>query len=271
MKSEERYPEPVEALVLILLLFGVVIVFAIFGSAIISLISEDFGDQYGDKFFYFAAGLLFLVVPFFYIRFRQYNIYRVFRLNPVPKRIIIHSIIIGFSVSIVGDELDRLINYLVPTPQFIIDMMDNLKAGSAIEWIMIILGAVLFASVSEEILFRGFLQISLEKKGDITRAVLLSSISWTLFHINPYWAIQIFIMGVIIGFLAWRTNSVYPGIIAHGINNGISLLFLNFELEKIIPFYSINDHVHPLILIPLFLLLVWSIRHITEYYKLLNG
>ena len=36
---------------------------------------------------------------------------------------------------------------------------------------------------------------------------------------NPFWAVQIFIMGVIIGFLAWRTDSVIPGIIVHALNN----------------------------------------------------
>lgn len=267
MEQEKRYPEPVETLVLVLFAFGVVFLFAIFGSVITSFISERFNNKYGGKFFYFAAGFLFLILPIIYIKFRQFDLKTVLRINPVPKRIIIHSIIIGISISILGDELDRLLQIVIPTPTFIAELVKNLVASDWIDWILLIFGAVVFASVSEELLFRGFMQVSLERKGDVTRAVLLSSISWTLFHLNPFWAIQIFIMGIVIGFLAWRTGSVIPTIIAHAINNTLSLIFLNFELEVLLEWYQMGEHVSPFILIPALALLIWSIREITFYYR----
>ncbi len=103
------------------------------------------------------------------------------------------------------------------------------------DWVLLLFGVVIIAAVSEEMIFRGFLQISLEKKGDINRAVILSSITWTLIHVNPYWAIQIFITGVILGFLAWRTDSAYPSMIVHAANNFLSLLFINMDIEADFP------------------------------------
>jgi membrane protease YdiL (CAAX protease family) len=66
------------------------------------------------------------------------------------------------------------------------------------------------------------------------------------------------------GFLSWRTRSVIPSIILHGINNLVSLLVLNFELDKKMDWYLMGEHVSPVILVPALYLLVWSIRRITE-------
>ena len=113
--------------------------------------------------------------------------------------------------------------------------------------------------------YRGFLQVALEKKGDVTRAVLLSSLAWTILHGNPYWAVPIFIMGVVIGFLVWRTGSIIPGIIVHGTNNFLSLIVSNFEEEP--EWYMMGDHVSPVILIPALIILVYSIFKVSELYK----
>jgi len=105
-----------------------------------------------------------------------------------------------------------------------------------------------------------------ERKGDITRAVILTSLSWALIHANPYWAVQIFVMGVIIGFLAWKTNSVFPGIIVHMVNNLISLIFINSDMDSIIDWYLTGGHVNPIMLLPSIIILVWSIRKISFIY-----
>ena len=116
-------------------------------------------------------------------------------------------------------------------------------------------------------MFRGFLQVSLERRGDITRAVILSSISWTIIHINPYWAIQIFITGIILGFLAWRTNSVFPSIIVHATNNFVSLVAINIDLEGSLDWYQLGEHVSPIIIIIAAGVLIIAIRHISNLYQ----
>jgi len=121
--------------------------------------------------------------------------------------------------------------------------------------------------VSEEILFRGFLQVSLEKKGDITRAVILSSVTWTIIHVNPYWAIQIFVTGVILGFIAWRTNSVYPSMIVHATNNFLSLMVINYNLEESMDWYFLGDHISPVVFVIALGILIICIRRISAYYK----
>ncbi len=110
-------------------------------------------------------------------------------------------------------------------------------------------GIVILAPLGEELLFRGFLQKFLEEHWqDVTRAVLVTSLFFAIIHLNPFWLIQIYLLGVMLGFLAWRTGSIWAGFILHAANNLMALLFTNYNqaLEGI---YSLNGHVAPWILI----------------------
>ena len=267
MDEQKKFPEPVEALVVILVAFGSIIIFAIALTVISSIFDIDFSTDDSNRFFYIIGGILFFVIPTLYIRQKKYDIVTLFRLKPVSNEIIQYSLLIGLTIGIVGDELDRLIQMFIPMPEFMNELLKVMIAHSIFDWVILLLGTVIIASIAEELLFRGFLQVTLENKGDVTRAVILTSLSWTLIHANPFWAVQIFIMGVIIGFLAWRTDSVIPGIIAHGLNNFLSLLFINLSLDTELDWYLVGDHVNPIILIPSIALLVWSIIRVTESYR----
>ena len=49
------------------------------------------------------------------------------------------------------------------------------------------------------------------------------------------------------GYLAWITNSIFPSMVLHGINNGIAFSFANWG-DFFEGWYDWNGHVSPLIL-----------------------
>jgi len=267
MEKPKKNPEPVEALVVILLAFGSIIVFAIVATVITTFLGSTISSDSTNRLFYIIGGILFFAIPTIYIRFKKYDLISLFRLKPVSGEIIQYSLLIGLTIGIIGDELDRLVQIVIPMPEFMQELLQVMVANSMFDWIILLLGTVIIAAIGEELLFRGFLQVTLENKGDVTRAVILSSLSWTLIHTNPFWAVQIFIMGVIIGFLAWRTDSVFPGIIVHAVNNFFALLFINLKLDTELEWYLVSDHVNPILLLPSIALLVWCIMRITAIYK----
>ncbi|MCK4753915.1 MAG: CPBP family intramembrane metalloprotease [Calditrichia bacterium] len=265
--DKKEFPEPIEALVLILFTFGF-----IFGiSVIITLVALFFKTDSvlggNASVLFIIGGLVFLIIPIFYVKIREYNGRELFRLNIPPSEVLLLSVPLGLSISVITDEIDRIVQIFLPTPEIFLKYLDSLKAETSLDWIFLILGVVIIASISEEILFRGFLQVSLERKGDITRAVILSSVTWTIIHVNPYWAIQIFITGVVIGFLAWRTNSVFPSMIVHATNNFISLLVINSNLDESMDWYFLGDHISPIVIVIATGILIISIRRISVLYK----
>ena len=97
------------------------------------------------------------------------------------------------------------------TPEYIIDLGEIMTPDSTLGYIFLFLAVVIVAPIGEEIVFRGFLQRFLEKYWkDITRAVLVTSLFFAMIHFNPFWTIQIYLLGVILGFVAWKTKSVIP-------------------------------------------------------------
>ncbi len=266
--SRKEFPEPVEALILILAIFAGIIVLLFIYTLLFGAGLATQAIQKETRYLYIFGGSLFLIVPWLYSFVFKYDIRRLFRLNPVPGTVIVLSLLVGIGLSVVGDELDRLINMVIPIPDWMLEQMRPLQAENSMDWFLILTGAVLVASVAEEALFRGFFQVTLERKGDATRAVLLSSITWTLIHMNPYWAIQIFVTGVIIGYLAWRTNSLLPAIIVHAFNNLLAVLALNlFGEGESLGWYEWGEHVSPPVFIVALVLLVWALRQIGLIYR----
>jgi len=85
-------------------------------------------------------------------------------------------------------------------------------------WSIIVM-ASLVAGICEEIGYRGYMQKPLEQKYGPVIGISITSLVFTVAHIHQAWAsgilVQIFLISFMIGLLAYATNSLIPGIIAH--------------------------------------------------------
>ncbi|MCB0283289.1 MAG: CPBP family intramembrane metalloprotease [Calditrichaeota bacterium] len=248
--KEKNLPEPVEALVMILLLFsGIVLVTMTVGVMLNQGNSPDSIDE-NLRIVFLLGELMFIVIPVYYSYKKNYDINTLFRFRPVSLNIIFYAIILGISLTIITDEIDRIIRMIVPPSEAMQELMGEPKINGIGSWIIMALGSVILSPVAEEGLFRGFLQVTLENKGDVTRAVLLTSVSWALIYMNPYWAIPVFIFGVFLGYLSWKTKSIWPAVSMHAIQSFIAMLFLVDEFEiSINSWYLMGDHISPFLLI----------------------
>ena len=94
--------------------------------------------------------------------------------------------------------------------------LNDMPLGLA--WAAIIMSS-LVAGIIEEIGFRGYMQTPLEKKYGAFKGILITAIIFFIAHLHQAWTnsieIQIIIISIMIGYLAYATNSLIPGIIAH--------------------------------------------------------
>jgi uncharacterized protein len=108
------------------------------------------------------------------------------------------------------------------SPGFMVDLLKSARAGGGL-WLLVIAFAVA-APVSEELVARGFLyrgwsETALRPSG----AILLSSLIWTAMHLQydldwfPF--LEVFSIGLLLGYLRHRSNSTWLTIILHGLNN----------------------------------------------------
>ncbi len=191
-------------------------------------------------------GELLLIVPaLLYVRKRRLPVSSVFRIHGIRLKTVAAAVVLFVPVYILIDELDRLIQNLAPMPEdWFESMLETVSYSTWQEAALIFLGSVVVAAIAEEMLFRGLLQRSLESFRDPASAVVSASVLFSLVHFNPWTAIQILLLGVVLGYVAWQSNSILPSVIVHGLNNFISLLMVNAP-EGSWNWYAGEVHVRP--------------------------
>jgi len=85
-------------------------------------------------------------------------------------------------------------------------------------WLYIILMASV-AGITEEVGFRGYMQVPLEKRYGPRLGIILVAIMFMVPHLNQAWApfvlFHLFIFGAMWGILAYASGSLIPTIISH--------------------------------------------------------
>ena len=235
--------------------FGIVVVsilsaFLVGGVVLGIGLSNPDSPQKIYTFISFILGQGFMLVPlFWFLISHREPLFKRLRLTPIPRQTALFTLLFSFGLIIVFDEVDRIIQIFIPAPEYILNLNGLLQPESVGGFILLFTAVVLIAPLGEELLFRGFLQQFLEEHWkDVTRAILITALFFAVIHMNPYWFVQIYILGITLGFLSWKTGSVLPPLLLHGMNNGGAMVF-SFTSAGNQSFYLWNAHVAPWILV----------------------
>ncbi len=186
----------------------------------------------------------FIIVPALVFAFRQkMPVLKTFRLNPISVQLFLLSLLLAVSIFVISDEIDRIITLIFPMPLEIEIAMKNLVTiDSFREGVILFTAAVLFAGFAEEMLFRGVIQKSFEHYRDPAHAIVITAVLFALIHFNPWTALQITFLGLVLGFITWKSNSIFPAILLHALNNMFSLIMMNMPEEQL-DWYCSPQHV----------------------------
>ncbi|PIS30077.1 MAG: hypothetical protein COT43_02630, partial [Candidatus Marinimicrobia bacterium CG08_land_8_20_14_0_20_45_22] len=191
---------------------------------------------------------LFLPIPIIYWAKRmRTSLGELLRIRAVTPSSLLAAVFVAIGLTVIIDELDRLIQIVLPLPENIIQIGEMMKVTNWQSAFLVIGIVVLATPLIEEVMFRGFFQRILEyRQGDITKSVLISAMVFAMIHFNPWWIVQIYMMGLFMGYMAWRTNSIWPSFVLHAINNGWSVWWAHEP--KVAKLWEWHGHVNPIIL-----------------------
>ncbi|MCI1646941.1 MAG: CPBP family intramembrane metalloprotease [Bacteroides sp.] len=115
-----------------------------------------------------------------------------------------------------------LVDFITSRLSFLPDWMNNtfniLQSG----WFGIVCIAVL-GPVLEELLFRGAITKVLLQRYSPMKAIIFSALIFGISHINPAQVVGACLVGLLLGWLYYKSGSVVPGIIIHILNNSLSV------------------------------------------------
>jgi len=108
----------------------------------------------------------------------------------------------------------------------------SIKPKGPTSFFLIAIGIVLVAAVTEELLFRGFVQRIFQRNMSGPLAVVLAGILFSLSHFNPPVIPGVAALGIIFGYLFYRTGNLWYSIAGHAIYNLTMLVRLNEAAEE---------------------------------------
>jgi uncharacterized protein len=93
--------------------------------------------------------------------------------------------------------------------------------------------AVLIAPICEEVFFRSFTFMGLRNGMPLAQSIVISGLIFAVAHGDPGSFPVLFVIGLALAVMRWRTYSIWPGIILHTLNNGLSALLIILSLHGI--------------------------------------
>lgn len=87
----------------------------------------------------------------------------------------------------------------------------------------------LLAPLAEEMVFRGaVLKALLQWKENPWVGIVISAVLFALIHMNPAQMPHAFLIGLLLGWMYYRTDSIVPGVVYHWVNNTVAYVLYNF-------------------------------------------
>lgn len=86
----------------------------------------------------------------------------------------------------------------------------------------------LLAPLAEEMVFRGAILRSLLRwKQNPWVGIVISALLFAVIHMNPAQMPHAFLIGLLLGWMYWRTDSIVPGVVYHWVNNTVAYILYN--------------------------------------------
>jgi membrane protease YdiL (CAAX protease family) len=103
----------------------------------------------------------------------------------------------------------------------VMQLMEQMTGGPL--WSSFLLAAI-FAPIFEEWLCRGMVLRGLLTKMKPGWAIFVSALFFALIHMNPWQALNAFIIGLVMGYVYYKTGSLWLTMLIHFVNNGTSVI-----------------------------------------------
>jgi sodium transport system permease protein len=146
------------------------------------------------------------------------------RLRMPAWNIVLVSVVTGIAVHPAYMLLAQWVMVAYPVSEAAFASMSPLTDQMAqTPWLTLILLMAVLPAVCEELAFRGFIFGGLLRDGQPLRAILISSVVFGVSHGVLQQSISATVMGMMLGWVSWRTSSVIPAMLIHVINNSLSV------------------------------------------------
>jgi len=237
--------------ILFLLIFVSAVLHTFIGALIVYLFAEnglqilqnqDFSNQISVNYLklmqFFSAVGLFVSPTFLYAYLTNFD----FKFLAISRQ---NSILVIAIMLLITPFIALLLqwNMMIPLPDWLLSsdgkseaiVMAFLKMSTYWDLLFTLLVVAVVPAIGEELLFRGYLQQKFGKWfGNMHTSILITAFLFSAIHFHFQGIIPRFVLGVLLGYLFYWSQSLWLPILAHFINNAQAVLFSypSFKIES---------------------------------------
>jgi sodium transport system permease protein len=157
-----------------------------------------------------------------------------------------------------GIGLARLANLVVPVPQEVLESFGQFLAPERISLWQLLPMLTVLPAVAEEIAFRGVLLQSLRRFFSPWKAAVLAGLVFGVFHVSLFRLFPTAFLGVVLGAVTILSGSIFPAMVWHALNNGISLVMNSYGVAlELLPAAS---YLGGILVLALSFWILWRVR-----------
>jgi ABC-2 type transport system permease protein/sodium transport system permease protein len=199
------------------------------------------------------TAVLFGAVPLAAMRARRVPIASALSLPSSPAVAMTAAVVMGLSFWVIGHEavvgVQRFRDVSL-VPKFMEQVQEYVGLLRTLPVAIVVLTMAVTPAAFEEFFFRGFLLPALKTKMTPAAAIVLSALAFGLFHgisPNPLAAERVLsstLVGLLLGWVRWRSGTVLPGMLLHAVNNALLILLVYYEPQLSAAGFGVSREQH---------------------------
>jgi membrane protease YdiL (CAAX protease family) len=210
-------------------------------------------------------GIFSIIFPFFFLSRRSMlGFAREFRFGALGLKTTAVVLVISAAAILPVEAFSSIFERMRPPDGDYTSFILSIKPKGTASFFSVASGIVIVAAVAEELLFRGFVQRIFQRNMNGALAVALAGILFSLSHFNPPVIPGIAALGILYGYIFYKTGNLWYSIIGHAIFNLVTLVRLNYSPEEEIASANVvmPDMTWTFVSLAVFVCALWLLRRL---------
>lgn len=230
---KENYPNVRQSILILFIILILEMVLGALGTIVLTIFRVEV-----DSMVFLGVGNTVVIGGFilYSLKLKKCNFNIAYPIKKIPIVYFIPISLAMIGLSIITSEFDNLLRLILPIPEHLASIFrPEVYSGSHIMSAIFTLSVV--APLTEELLFRGFFLQSYLNQRSKAQSIIISSLLFASFHLNPWQFTGAFVCGVIFSIWFVEFKSLLPCLIGHAIFNIFPIITIRI-LKMEIPGYS---------------------------------
>ncbi len=162
---------------------------------------------------------------------KMWKINYVFSIKPFSKQALLLVVLVSISTFFLGNVFDFLFFIKNVVNQTLITNLFSIKFNGSVEYFLELIIVVVLAPIVEEILYRRIIFTKLKESFPLGVALIITSTLFSIMHLDFNGLIQYFIIGFLLTYTYYITNSLVLNIIYHSLLNLFTFFFIKSKVD----------------------------------------